>query len=83
MPTHADPMHTARRVLIHPSVPVGLLAATEARRMNVSRLFEEQLATVLAAEAGKPFVAENREGVAAYNGRVAADGVFLEAHRTY
>jgi len=83
MRTHCAFMRTAHRVPVNLSVPAGLLAAAKARRINLSRLFEQRLSEVLAADAGDPFAEENREAVAAYNARVAAEGVFSDEHRSF
>ncbi len=58
------------------SVDAQLLARAKDSGLNLSRLFEESLATKLRQAEAQRWADDNREAIAAYNARIERDGLW-------
>ncbi len=65
------------------SLSVDVLEAAKALNLNVSQLCDAHLREVVRQEQERRWRADHAEFVAAYNATVEAEGLPLEAHRTF
>jgi len=65
------------------SLSVDVLEAAKALNLNVSQLCDAHLREVVRLEQERRWRVEHAEFVAAYNATVEAEGLPLEAHRTF
>lgn len=72
-----------RRVAVNVSLDPEVLARARARKLNLSRILEERLRELEAAEGRDWFYEENKEAVDAHNRRVDEHGCFGDEFRTF
>ena len=65
------------------SINAGLLDEAKALEINLSATLERALEDEVGARKRERWLAENREGIEAYNARIAEDGVFSDGLRTF
>jgi antitoxin CcdA len=65
------------------SLSVDVLEAAKALNLNVSQLCDAHLREVVRREQERRWRADHAEFVAAYNATVQAEGLPLDAHRTF
>lgn len=65
------------------SINSDLLQKTRALGINLSRVLEETLVEILARRQRDLWLAENREGIEAYNDEVERSGVWSEGLRSF
>lgn len=65
------------------SINSDLLRQAKESHINLSQALEQHLTELLREEKRKQWLKENREAIAAYNRRIAANGVFADDLRRF
>lgn len=79
----ADNTEKPKRKPTNLSVRVDLLQVARENNLNLSRVLEMALLDYCKKKREQLWVAENREGINAYNERIDRDGVFASKHRRF
>lgn len=73
----------ARKIATNLTAPADLVGEAKALGLNLSELFEAALREAVRRRQREAWLAENKDAIAAYNTRVARDGLFSDDWRKF
>lgn len=76
-------MSGARKIATNLSARASVVQEAKKLGLNLSEIFESALAEAIRRKRRESWLAENRDAIAAYNAKVAHDGVFSDDWRTF
>jgi antitoxin CcdA len=76
-------MATARKVATNLSVRADLIREARTIGLNLSEVFEHAVTEALCKKQREQWLADNAEGIKAYNAKVARGGTFSDSWRKF